>query len=99
MKRILLAAAISAALLGPAVAVAADITQTPLISRDALFGNPERSGVQISPDGDYLSWVAPLNGVMNIWVAPANDPSKARAVTADTARGIRTCNLPGHPLK
>ncbi|MDO5611234.1 MAG: S9 family peptidase [Pseudomonadota bacterium] len=89
MKRILLAAAISACLLGPAVAVAADITQTPLISRDALFGNPERSGVQISPDGDYLSWVAPLNGVMNIWVAPANDPGKARAVTADSARGIR----------
>ena len=61
----------------------------PLISRDALFGNPERAGVQISPDGRYLSWLAPLNGVLNIWVAPAGDPAAATAVTADATRGIR----------
>jgi len=60
-----------------------------LIPRDALFGNPERAVVQISPDGKYLSWVAPVDGVMNVWVAPANDPSAARAVTDDKARGIR----------
>lgn len=88
MKRFLLAAAISASLVSPVVATATDIANVPLISRDALFGNPERSGVQISPDGQYLSWVAPLDGVMNIWVAPANDPGKARTVTTDKARGI-----------
>ena len=60
-----------------------------LIPRDALFGNPERSGVRISPDGNYLSWVAPVDGVMNVWVAPADDPAAARAVTDDKARGIR----------
>ena len=62
---------------------------TELIARDALFGNPERSIVQISPDGKYLSWVAPVDGVLNVWVAPADDPGKARAVTSDKARGIR----------
>ncbi|HET6397175.1 MAG TPA: S9 family peptidase [Pseudoxanthomonas sp.] len=61
-----------------------------LIPREALFGNPERAVVQISPDGKYLSWVAPLDGVMNVWVAPADDPAAARAVTRDTARGIRS---------
>ena len=60
-----------------------------LIPRDALFGNPERAGVQISPDGKYLSWIAPVDGVMNVWVAPASDPSAGRAVTDDKARGIR----------
>lgn len=60
-----------------------------LIPRDALFGNPERASVQISPDGKYLSWIAPVDGVMNVWVAPAGDPSAARAVTDDKARGIR----------
>ena len=60
-----------------------------LIPRDALFGNPERAGVQISPDGKYLSWVAPVDGVLNVWVAPVDDPSAARAVTRDDARGIR----------
>ncbi|AKC88246.1 S9 family peptidase [Pseudoxanthomonas suwonensis] len=61
-----------------------------LIPRDALFGNPERAVVQISPDGKYLSWIAPVEGVMNVWVAPADDPSAARAVTDDKARGIRS---------
>lgn len=60
-----------------------------LIDRDVLFGNPERSSVRLSPDGKYLSWVAPLDGVLNLWVAPANAPGQARAVTADKARGIR----------
>ncbi|MCX7562293.1 S9 family peptidase [Xanthomonadaceae bacterium XH05] len=67
----------------------ADLSDIRLIPRDALFGNPERSNVQLSPDGTYLSWTAPLGGVMNIWVAPADNPTEARAVTQDTARGIR----------
>jgi len=59
-----------------------------LIPREALFGNPERAAVQLSPDGKTLSWVAPVKGVMNVWVAPASDPAKARPVTDDTSRGI-----------
>lgn len=60
-----------------------------LIPRDALFGNPERANVQISPDGRYLGWVAAVDGVLNVWVAPADDLGKARAVTTDKTRGIR----------
>lgn len=67
----------------------ASISDVELIPRDALFGNPERANVQISPDGKYLSWIAAVDGVMNVWVAPADDMGKARAVTADKARGIR----------
>jgi dipeptidyl aminopeptidase/acylaminoacyl peptidase len=61
---------------------------TPLIPRKVLFGNPDRSGVRLSPDGSAISWLAPLNGVMNIWVAPRGDPAAARPVTRDTRRGI-----------
>lgn len=68
---------------------AAAPAEVELIPRDALFGNPERAGVQISPDGKTLSWLAPVDGVMNVWVAPADDPGKAKAVTDDKARGIR----------
>ena len=60
-----------------------------LIPRTVFFGNPDRSSVAISPDGTRLSWLAPLDGVMNVWVAPRDDPAAARAVTADTGRGIR----------
>ncbi|MCL1635895.1 S9 family peptidase [Luteimonas sp. SX5] len=70
-------------------APAAPAAEAELISREALFGNPERAAVQISPDGKYLSWVAPVDGVMNIWVAPADDPGKAKSITDDKARGIR----------
>lgn len=60
-----------------------------LIPREALFGNPERANVQISPDGRHLSWIAPVDGVLNVWVAPAGDASAGRPVTSDKARGIR----------
>lgn len=61
----------------------------PLIPRDVIFGNPDKAGPQISPGGKYLSWLADVNGVMNVFVAPVGDLSKARAVTSDTSRNIR----------
>ena len=60
-----------------------------LIHRQTLFGNPDRSGVQISPDGKRLSFLAPKDGVMNVWVAPADKPADAKAVTDEKTRGIR----------
>jgi dipeptidyl aminopeptidase/acylaminoacyl peptidase len=61
-----------------------------LISRDILFGNPDRSSVRLSPDGKMLAWTSPHQGVMNIWVAPADRIDQARVVTNDQKRGIRT---------
>ena len=104
MSRLVLASAISLALAActggkAADATPADETAPPaatsldaveLIPREALFGNPERANVQLSPDGRTLSWVAPLDGTLNVWVAPADDLSAAKAVTRDTARGIRS---------
>ena len=55
----------------------------------ALFGNPTRAQGQISPDGRWLSWLAPKDGVLNIWVAPAGDIDAARVITDDRKRGIR----------
>jgi hypothetical protein len=46
------------------------VGETPLIAREALFGNPVKAGAQISPNGQWLSRMAPVNGVMNVWVAP-----------------------------
>ena len=60
-----------------------------LIPRNLLFGNPDKASPQISPDGTHLSYLAPVDGVLNVWVAPADDPASARPVTRDTGRGIR----------
>ncbi len=62
----------------------------PLIPRDALFGNPTRAQGMLSPDGKWLSWLAPKDGVLNIWIAPRNDQSAAKAVTSATDRPIRS---------
>ena len=60
-----------------------------LIPRAMLFGNPTRAQAQLSPDGKWLSWLAPKDGVLNIWVAPADDMNAARVISDDRKRGIR----------
>ncbi len=62
----------------------------PLIEREKFFGNPTRAGAQISPDGRWLSWLAPRDGVLNIWVAPVADLEAARALTDEAVRPIRS---------
>ncbi len=59
-----------------------------LIPRKVLFGNPERTRILISSDGKWIGYMAPLNGVLNVWVAPIDNLSAARPVTNDTLRGI-----------
>ena len=61
-----------------------------LIPRQILFGNPFRTQPKISPDGQRVSYLAPVDGVMNVWVGPADDPDAAAPVTTDTGRGIRS---------
>jgi dipeptidyl aminopeptidase/acylaminoacyl peptidase len=61
-----------------------------LIDRRILFGNPERANVQISPNGKFLSWLAPKDGVLNVFVAPVGKLGEAKAVTADSTRPVRT---------
>lgn len=61
----------------------------PLIERSKLFGNPSRSGAQLSPDGRWLSWLAPREGVMNVWVAAVADLEQARPLTDSKDRPIR----------
>ncbi|MFO0980819.1 MAG: S9 family peptidase [Planctomycetota bacterium] len=71
------------------LALAQPQQQTPLIPRDVLYGNPDKAAPEISPDGTRLSFLAPVNGVMNVWVGPLADPGAAKPVTNDTKRGIR----------
>jgi dipeptidyl aminopeptidase/acylaminoacyl peptidase len=60
----------------------------PLIPRADFFGNPAKAAGKISPDGQWLSWLAPKNGVLNVWIAPLNAPDQARAMTDEMARPV-----------
>jgi dipeptidyl aminopeptidase/acylaminoacyl peptidase len=84
----LLGASLLAALPAEAAA-AAPSGEVSLISRATLFGNPERAQARLSPDGKYISYIAPRDDVLNVWVAPAGDLAAAKPVTNDRKRGIR----------
>ncbi len=71
-------------------AAAERVRQVPLIEREALFGNPSKAQGKISPDGRYVSWLAPHEGVMNVFIAPADNPDAARRMTGSTDRPIPT---------
>ena len=62
----------------------------PLIERTKFFGNPSRVAGRLSPDGQWLSWIAPRDGVLNIWVAPASNVAAARPLTNERQRPIRS---------
>ena len=60
----------------------------PLIPRTQLFGNPTRMQGRLSPDGRWLSWIAPRDGVLNVWVAPAAKPDEGRPLTNERTRPL-----------
>ena len=60
-----------------------------LLARGLLFANPDRAMPLISHDGKRISYLSNLDGVLNVWVAPTDDLTKAKPVTADKKRGIR----------
>ena len=64
--------------------------QTPpsLIPRRLLFAAPDRSRVTISPDGKLIAFLGPVDGVLNVWLAPVADPAAARPLTRITDRDV-----------
>lgn len=66
----------------PAVAAKpAPVPSTSLVPRDILLASPTYSEFQISPNGKQLAFLHPLNGVLNIWVAPLDNFEAATPVT------------------
>ena len=64
--------------------------QPPVIDRALFFGEVQIAGAQISPDGQYLSFLKPYKGTRNIWVKKAGEPfSAARPMSKETTRPVR----------
>jgi hypothetical protein len=60
-----------------------------LIDRELLFGNPEITGAQISPDGKFIAFMKPWMGTINIWVKKKDEPfGAAKLLTTETKRPI-----------
>ena len=61
---------------------------TQLIPRNVLFGNPEKTSPQVSPDGTKMAYLAPVNNVLNVWVGTIGG-GNYEPVTKDEDRGVR----------
>src|SRR5215472_5454349 len=63
-------------------------SQVALIPRNVLFGNPVKTSPRISPDGQKMAYLAPVNNVLNVWVGEVGSDNY-QPVTQDTNRGVR----------
>ncbi len=80
--------AVAILFLGWAAPASADLP--PLIPRAILFGNPEKSSPQISPDGKFLAFIAPdEKNVLQVWARTIGKKDD-RKLTDDKKRGIRS---------
>ncbi len=87
MLKILSSVIAFAAMVSPIVVSA---QQPPIIDRKLFFGEIEIAGAQISPDGQYISFLKPYEGTRNIWIKKASEPfSAARPMSAEATRPVR----------
>lgn len=52
-----------------------------LIDREHFFADPDKNMVKLSPDGKTISYLAPVNGILNLWVAPLSNPTQGQSLT------------------
>jgi dipeptidyl aminopeptidase/acylaminoacyl peptidase len=82
-SRILLVTLFAVICGGPAAAQ----TAAPVLDRAVFFGEPAISGAQLSPDGRFISFRQPYQGVMHVWVKAIDEP-------LDAARPLTSGSLP-----
>jgi dipeptidyl aminopeptidase/acylaminoacyl peptidase len=83
------ALALAGLVAGASIAVPTFASAGELIPRQILFGNPTKAQAMVSPDATHLSWLAPKDGVLNVWVAPIDHVDQAKAVSDEKKRPIR----------
>jgi dipeptidyl aminopeptidase/acylaminoacyl peptidase len=70
----------------------------PILPLEFLMAPEEFTAPQISPDGQWISYIAPLNGTPNLFVAEPGDLSNSRPVTRHTDAGVRATDVSGNVL-
>jgi dipeptidyl aminopeptidase/acylaminoacyl peptidase len=64
-----------------------EVVKAKQIPLEDFFKNPEKSGYQISPNGDYYSYMSPYQNRMNVFIQKRGE-SQAIQITFETARDI-----------
>lgn len=81
-------AAAGASALAGRVEAQSSLSMPLFIPRRVLFAPPERARVTISPDGSRIAFLAPVNGVQNVWMAPLADAAAPRPLTKVEDRDV-----------
>jgi dipeptidyl aminopeptidase/acylaminoacyl peptidase len=84
-RRAFLLAGGAATLSGPAQAQPAPA----LIPRKLLFSAPERARATISPNGRLVAFLGQRSGVLNVFLAPIDNPDAAKPLTDITDRDVK----------
>ena len=61
--------------------------ETALIPMESFFKNPDKTGFQLSPDGNSLALMKPWKNRMNVFIQKIGKPGEKR-VTRSTARDV-----------
>ncbi len=59
-----------------------------MIPREILLGHPEKLNVSLSPDGKYISYLSPIDGILNLWIVPIDNLEQPILITNNIERGI-----------
>ena len=62
-------------------------TQAEKIPMEDFFKNPEKTGFQLSPDGEYFSYLAPFESRLNVFIQKVGDEEAIR-ITSESDRDI-----------
>jgi hypothetical protein len=83
-------ASVAAGLLLPRTTHSQPAPGRPLVPRETFFGDPDVTvtSAHLSFDGAWVAYIAPVDGVRNLWVAPVGDLGSARPLTRATDRPI-----------
>ncbi|MEW4561045.1 S9 family peptidase [Bremerella sp. JC770] len=70
------------------VSSSARAAEAPLLDRELFFGNPQIAGGQLSPDGKFISFMKPYQGIMNVWVKEFAEPFENARPLTDSKRPL-----------
>src|SRR6185503_6672004 len=76
-------------------AALAESQPDPLIPLATFFSGSSYDAPQLAPDGKWIAYLGPIDGVSNFFFAPAADPTAGKALTHKTGRGIQARDVSG----
>lgn len=80
---------------GEAAATPTETSIPAVLPLQLLLAPDEFVAPQVSPDGRWISYIAPSEGAANLFVAPIGEPRHGKPITRYTERGVQATDVSG----